>query len=186
VVPLVQPTVTIVATEKRPADAHEPVIASISSRGTAAAAAAMPAAMPLPAHLTDAATAVPIHTLSSKPGPEAALAKDTAPTSALPVPDALHEAKPDVSAARPVLSPYAAVSMAPTGERAAALKPAQDAALPAVSAPAPHAPHVAPVPHPIVIETVNAPAFTPGWQDETVNKLAHIVLTRNERAELKL
>jgi flagellar hook-length control protein FliK len=37
-----------------------------------------------------------------------------------------------------------------------------------------------------VLETVNAPAFTPGWQDETVNKLAQIVVTRNERAELKL
>jgi flagellar hook-length control protein FliK len=36
------------------------------------------------------------------------------------------------------------------------------------------------------VETVAAPAFTPGWQDETVAKLAHIVVTRNERAELKL
>ena len=37
-----------------------------------------------------------------------------------------------------------------------------------------------------VVETVAAPAFTPGWQDETVSKLAQIVLTRNERAELRL
>lgn len=36
------------------------------------------------------------------------------------------------------------------------------------------------------VETVIAPAFTPGWQDETVAKLAHIVVSRNERAELKL
>jgi flagellar hook-length control protein FliK len=36
------------------------------------------------------------------------------------------------------------------------------------------------------VETIAAPAFTPGWQDEAVSKLAHIVLSRNERAELKL
>jgi flagellar hook-length control protein FliK len=41
-------------------------------------------------------------------------------------------------------------------------------------------------PAPVHVETISAPAFTPGWQDETVNKLAQIVLTKNERAELKL
>jgi flagellar hook-length control protein FliK len=38
----------------------------------------------------------------------------------------------------------------------------------------------------VVVETVHAPAFTPGWQDETVASLAHVVLGRHERAELKL
>jgi len=38
----------------------------------------------------------------------------------------------------------------------------------------------------IHVETIGAPAFAPGWQDEAVAKLAHIVLGRQDRAELKL
>jgi flagellar hook-length control protein FliK len=39
---------------------------------------------------------------------------------------------------------------------------------------------------PLHVDAIAAPAFTPGWQDEAVGKLAHIVLSRHERAELKL
>jgi flagellar hook-length control protein FliK len=38
---------------------------------------------------------------------------------------------------------------------------------------------------PLPLEIIT-PAFTAGWQDEAVGRLAQVVLTRNERAELKL
>jgi len=58
----------------------------------------------------------------------------------------------------------------------------------AVSAPAPLATaagRTAEVRPPLVLE-VATPAFTPGWQDEAVGRMAHVVMTRNERAELTL
>ena len=38
---------------------------------------------------------------------------------------------------------------------------------------------------PLALE-VTTPAFAPGWQDEAVGRMAHVVMTRNERAELTL
>ena len=38
---------------------------------------------------------------------------------------------------------------------------------------------------PLALE-VTTPAFAPGWQDEAVGRMAHVVVTRNERAELTL
>jgi len=185
--PMANPTVTIVATEKRPGEGHEAApIASISSRGTAAAAAAMPATMSLPSHLTDAATALPSHALSSKSAADGAPTAhaDARDASNVPVPAATPQtAQPDTAPARPA-APPAWLSLAAVAEKPAS-RSAQDA-LPAPGAVTAHVAPVAPTQAPIVVETVNAPAFTPGWQDETVSKLAHVVLTRNERAELKL
>lgn len=44
---------------------------------------------------------------------------------------------------------------------------------------------VADIRPPLALE-VATPAFTPGWQDEAVGRMAHVVMTRNERAELTL
>jgi flagellar hook-length control protein FliK len=38
----------------------------------------------------------------------------------------------------------------------------------------------------IAVATIATPAFTPGWQDEAVGRMAHVILSRNERAELTL
>lgn len=187
--PPANPTVTIVATEKRSADAHETVpVASISSRGTAAAAAAMPATMSLPAHLMDATSALPLHALSSKTPGDAAPDPHADPRVAPDVPvhaAVAQAAQPDAAPSRPAAAPTW-LSLAAVADKPSAPKGAQDTALPAPGAVTPHAAALAPAHAPIVLETVSAPAFTPGWQDETVSKLAHIVLTRNERAELKL
>jgi flagellar hook-length control protein FliK len=184
--PVPPTTVTIVATEKRAADAHEPaLVVPISSRGTAAAAAAMPAAMTLPAHLTDAATALPMHALESKATADGAARAGAG--SIAPQPRAAEEfhdaAKPDPATARTAFSSLGALALVAASDKSAIPMATHDAPPPSATV---HAPTFAAAPQPIVLETVNAPAFTPGWQDETVNKLAQIVLTRNERAELKL
>ena len=71
-------------------------------------------------------------------------------------------------------------------------KPGDAKALTEVALPAPAAgPHSARAENitaiaPTHVASVNTPAFTPGWQDEMLGKLAHVVLSRHERAELKL
>ncbi|MGA8031951.1 MAG: flagellar hook-length control protein FliK, partial [Casimicrobiaceae bacterium] len=71
-------------------------------------------------------------------------------------------------------------------------KPADARALTEVALPAAAAgPHSARADNllaisPTHVASVNTPAFTPGWQDEMLGKLAHVVLSRHERAELKL
>jgi flagellar hook-length control protein FliK len=76
------------------------------------------------------------------------------------------------------------VASAATPAHANSTRPAD--ALAATAAPLHTAGAPAAMAQPVHVETVTAPAFTPAWQDETVGKLAHVVLTRQERAELKL
>lgn len=164
---------TLVAAPLRAGSAEAPVLAASApaSRAPVASIAdplgdAMhqpaPTAPATPAAAHDPATTLPQATPDTVPArASAAPATPAAALAALLVPTA--SAAPDK-----------ATSARTNAELA--LPTVQPASAPAV-APAPPAPHV---------ETIGAPAFTPGWQDETVSKLAHIVLTRNERAELKL
>jgi len=90
----------------------------------------------------------------------------------------LREAASDVAVHLPALD------TPPETRRAAVRTGAADA----VSAPAPlatAASRTAEIRPPLVLE-VATPAFTPGWQDEAVGRIAHVVMTRNERAELTL
>jgi len=189
-------TVTIVAAEKigqargagTPDGALVDALRAARASGTGAATAAQPdasaaspgAALQLPGGATS--------TRGVAPGPTQAPASAGPGTPGSATPQA--EETPDPSPARPSAAPLAAaaalaalVTPALAADKPVTARSGSDA-VPAAAlqaaAPTPQAPL------PVHIETVSAPAFTPGWQDETVNKLAQIVLTKNERAELKL
>lgn len=95
----------------------------------------------------------------------------------------VHEAStPSISELAALAAMDAREHAAPAASHADSAKLAESLAAPlsalhGVAAPAGPAIHV---------ETISAPAFAPGWQDEAVAKLAHIVLGRQDRAELKL
>jgi len=90
----------------------------------------------------------------------------------------LHEAATDIAVHMPALE------APPETRRATARAGAADAA-PAVTSLATTASRIADTRPPLALE-VATPAFTPGWQDEAVGRIAHVVMTRNERAELTL
>jgi flagellar hook-length control protein FliK len=189
-------TVTIVASEKiaevRGASTPASAAALVDALRAARAGAAAPAQR---TSVTDAAT-TPTATAQTSTPPTSiaeATASSARPSAmSLPMPTA---AQPDAMSETPAARPNAAPVSAAASALAALVTPVASAmeksavALKVVEptsamtlAPAPTLVPVAPV-H---VETISAPAFTPGWQDETVSKLAQIVLTRNERAELKL
>jgi len=127
-----------------------------------------------------------------------AATRNAAPVSAAPlavaaagqtslVTEAVTAAAPThVTAATSSAAATLAALLAPAGEpldKASAAKPAVE--LSAAQALAAQQPPPAPAPA-LHVETISTPAFTPGWQAETVNTLAQIVLTRTERAELRL
>ena len=90
----------------------------------------------------------------------------------------LREAATDLAVHLPALD------APPETKRATARTGAGDAAS-ALTPLAPTASRVADIRPPLALE-VATPAFTPGWQDEAVGRMAHVVMTRNERAELTL
>ena len=173
--------VTIVAAE-RPAAGK----AATATTGAVGAAAASPPLFGIapPASVPVDGAAVPPALLHPVPGPDVPMGGADVPA---PLPPA--SAAPDRPALdEPVFKPASlampgALAGTPEPDKATAAKPRVDAA--ALVGPL-QALHGAPAHAPVHVETIAAPAFTPGWQDETVNKLAQIVLTRHERAELKL
>jgi flagellar hook-length control protein FliK len=94
--------------------------------------------------------------------------------------------KPRIEAPQPAPSLLAALASHADIDKATSARPEADrvnaTSLLVATAPPPHVAAAAPA-H---AEAVATPAFTAGWQDEAVAKLAHIVVTRNERAELTL
>jgi flagellar hook-length control protein FliK len=160
--------VTIVATEKRATASlpATPVTAGASSLVDTAAGNARDVAARSATARTDTPPGIDSAATASGQAPDAHKAHVAAP-----------QAAPSLLATLATLAEVdKATSARPLAERTNAMP----------------APVTAPPPQPVAaatalhVETVAAPAFTPGWQDETVAKLAHIVVTRNERAELKL
>jgi flagellar hook-length control protein FliK len=176
--------VRILASEKRAPAPTQPIV------GNAAAGLTIG-----PAGATSASPALSMDTgpqsASSAQAPSARGHAAQDPAEPLPAGETASQATPDTLKARPDAAPTAASLLATFTaahagiDKATSAKPHDDRAgatspLAAVTAQALPPSGATPV------ETVAAPAFTAGWQDETVAKLAHIVVTRNERAELKL
>jgi flagellar hook-length control protein FliK len=188
-------TVTIVASEKmgdmRAASASEgrslvEALRAARAGSTGLAPAASATATPATATtLANTATAG-----AAQPSPQAptaaalsAAAPDPTERDAASASTHARPAAPAVTSAATTLMSLVTPLATAADEPSAATKGVEPAPAAALQAVAPATPQPLP---PVLVETVSAPAFTPGWQDETVSKLAHIVLTRNERAELRL
>jgi flagellar hook-length control protein FliK len=160
--------------------------------GAAAQVAAMAAPVPSPEAGSDAPTRLPIDaaTLGADSGSDAArptgrwtLPAGASNTAARDGAAMVHEASaPSISELAALAAMDAREHAAPAASHADGGKLGESLAAPLSALHGAAAP-VAPAIH---VETINAPAFAPGWQDEAVAKLAHIVLGRQDRAELKL
>ena len=187
--------VTIVASEKlagaraqpvSPVSTRTGVIAPIES-AFAGAAPAVPIAPSSPRDATPAtmptALALDLPRIAVDPG--SAREIDTAATSSN-VPQAVAPIDhPETLALPSAAARLAAWLGAPSDDQALAAKPAHEAPVAPLAAIGQAVAPAATV-APMHVDAIAAPAFTPGWQDEAVGKLAHIVLSRHERAELKL
>ena len=144
----------------------------------AGAAAATPATSTPPVDPAAWRAAHAVDAGAQAKGDDASAAVDArtgrAPADAASMPDT----KIDVAAHLPALD-------APLDAKRA---PARGAAADAASAATPLAAaagRLLEVRPPLPLE-IATPAFAPGWQDDAVGRIAHVVMTRNERAELTL
>ncbi|HEY1328088.1 MAG TPA: flagellar hook-length control protein FliK [Casimicrobiaceae bacterium] len=166
--------VTIVATEKR--IAMTPALLPVQTvAASTPGAATLPTASPTGANDATAADPAGPHA----PGRRAVNIQDAAPDVLASAANARADTPQPKAPLVAALAANAAI------DKATSAKPLDERATPAIAALDVTAAHTAGAPA-VHVDTVAAPAFTPGWQDETVAKLAHIVVTRNERAELRL